>query len=62
MNVALAGPLYRFDSSICFGWTETHQPLGLGFANALLGRTMHRVLVVDGGLTGIELEVPCRRY
>jgi anaerobic magnesium-protoporphyrin IX monomethyl ester cyclase len=52
MRVALVNPHWRFENSIYFGCREPHLPLELGYAQALLERNDHDVLLCDGHLFG----------
>jgi len=48
MKVALVNPAWRFENSIYFGCREPHLPLELGYAEALLARSGHEILMLDG--------------
>ncbi|MBV8095139.1 MAG: TIGR04295 family B12-binding domain-containing radical SAM protein [Acetobacteraceae bacterium] len=48
MRVALVNPAWHFEHSIYFGCREPHLPLELGYAQALLEREGHDVLLLDG--------------
>ena len=50
MKVALVNPPWRFDGSIYFGCRETHLPLELGYAQALLHQDGHETLLIDCNL------------
>lgn len=50
MRVALVNPRWTFEHSIYFGCRQPHLPLELGYAKALLERTGHAVLMLDGHL------------
>lgn len=54
MRVALVNPAWDFANSIYFGCRETHLPLELGYTSALLERSGHEVLLVDGPLSGLS--------
>jgi anaerobic magnesium-protoporphyrin IX monomethyl ester cyclase len=54
MRVALVNPPWRFDHSIYFGCREPHLPLELGYARALLERSGHETLLLDGHLCGLD--------
>lgn len=54
MRVALVNPAWDFTNSIYFGCREAHLPLELGYASALLQRSGHEVLLVDGPLSGLS--------
>ena len=48
MKVALVNPAWCFEHSIYFGCREPHLPLELGYAQALLARSGHETLMLDG--------------
>lgn len=50
MKVALVNPPWDFARSIYFGCRHPHLPLELGYARALLERSGHDVLLLDGHL------------
>lgn len=50
MKLALVNPNWRFAGSIYFGCQEPHLPLEFGYAQALLERAGHDVLLVDAAL------------
>lgn len=51
MRVALVNPRWSFEGSIYFGCREPHLPLELGYCKALLERSGHETLLLDGYLT-----------
>jgi B12-binding domain/radical SAM domain protein of rhizo-twelve system len=57
MRVALVNPFWTFDGSIYFGCREPHLPLELAYAKAVLERSGHDVLMLDGHLTGDSLHI-----
>src|SRR5438105_12017976 len=56
MRFALVNPPWTFAGSIYFGCREPHLPLEYGYAQALLEREGHEVLLLDGQLGGLSLE------
>ena len=50
MRIALVNPPWSFEGSIYFGCRESHLPLELGYAKALLEQAGHDVLLVDAQL------------
>lgn len=50
MRFALVNPPWSFEGSIYFGCREPHLPLEYGYAKALLERSGHEALIVDGQL------------
>jgi B12-binding domain/radical SAM domain protein of rhizo-twelve system len=50
MKFALVNPRWTFDGSIYFGCREPHLPLEYGYAQALLERDGHEVLLLDAHL------------
>jgi len=50
MRVALVNPRWSFEHSIYFGCRQPHLPLELGYAQAMLKREGHTVLLLDGHL------------
>src|SRR3954463_15661867 len=48
MRYSLINPAWRFENSIYFGCREPHLPLELGYAQALLERSGHETLMLDG--------------
>src|SRR5437762_13787685 len=56
MKVALVNPPWSFAGSIYFGCREPHLPLEFGYAQALLEREGHEVLILDGQLAGLTLD------
>jgi B12-binding domain/radical SAM domain protein of rhizo-twelve system len=54
MKVALVNPAWRFEHSIYFGCREPHLPLELGYAQALLERSGHETLMLDGPLQDMD--------
>ena len=59
MRVALVNPPWTFDGSIYFGCREPHLPLEFGYAQALLRRAGHRVLLLDGHLFQRKMHELC---
>jgi B12-binding domain/radical SAM domain protein of rhizo-twelve system len=56
MRFALVNPNWSFDGSIYFGCREPHLPLEYGYAKALLERSGHEAVIVDGQLHGLTRE------
>lgn len=56
MKYALINPAWTFDGSIYFGCREPHLPLEYGYSKALLERSGHEVLILDGQLDGVTVE------
>jgi B12-binding domain/radical SAM domain protein of rhizo-twelve system len=54
MKVALVNPFWTYDGSIYFGCRQPHLPLELGYSKALLERSGHEVLMLDGQLQGLD--------
>lgn len=52
MKVALVNPHWTYDRSIYFGCKAPHLPLELGYTKALLERSGHDTLLLDGQLQG----------
>lgn len=48
MRYALINPHWNFEGSIYFGCREPHLPLELGYSKALLERSGHETLLIDG--------------
>jgi anaerobic magnesium-protoporphyrin IX monomethyl ester cyclase len=55
MKYALVNPNWNFDGSIYFGCREPHLPLEYGYAEALLQKNGHEVLLVDAHMEGLTL-------
>lgn len=54
MKYALVNPVWDFEGSIYFGCREPHLPLEFGYAKALLERSGHEALILDGQLDGLS--------
>jgi anaerobic magnesium-protoporphyrin IX monomethyl ester cyclase len=54
MRIALVNPSWSYQNSIYFGCREPHLPLELGYARALLQRSGHETLLVDGHAEGLS--------
>jgi B12-binding domain/radical SAM domain protein of rhizo-twelve system len=54
MRFALVNPAWTFDGSIYFGCREPHLALELGYARALLERSGHDTLLIDGHLHNLS--------
>lgn len=54
MRVALVNPHWFYDGSIYFGCRHPHLPLELGYSKALLERSGHEVLMLDGQLQQLD--------
>jgi anaerobic magnesium-protoporphyrin IX monomethyl ester cyclase len=56
MKYALVNPNWSFDGSIYFGCRQPHLPLEYGYAKAVLERSGHEALIVDGQLEKLSPE------
>jgi B12-binding domain/radical SAM domain protein of rhizo-twelve system len=61
MRFALLNPAWAFEGSIYFGCREPHLPLEYGYAKALLERSGHEALILDGQLEGLADHEMARR-
>jgi B12-binding domain/radical SAM domain protein of rhizo-twelve system len=57
MRIALVNPSWTYDGSIYFGCRHPHLPLELGYAKALLERSRHEVLMLDGQLQDMDNQI-----
>ena len=54
MRIALVNPAWSYEGSIYFGCRHPHLPLELGYSKALLEKSGHEVLMLDGQLQHLD--------
>lgn len=52
-KIALVNPAWSYEGSIYFGCRHAHLPLELGYSKALLERSGHQVIMLDGQLQNL---------